>query len=155
MKTFLFVTALCLFPFQSLTAEDISINGQTYRLETIQPVHLDSFGRVVPMPPMTVLVPVRTIRIERLPIPRTTRSFSSRVAQNRSSQTTTQPRLARTDSSTPDVARPVFKQRLTKGLSSHSSQVPAGNSQQRLASTTNRSQSSMLLDSRIPQRRVF
>lgn len=155
MKTLLFVTALCLVPLQSLAAEDISINGQTYRLETIQPVSMDSLGRIVPMPPMTVLVPVKTVQIKRQPAPRTTRTFSSQVAQSPRSQSMTQSRLARTSKLTPDVARPIFDQRPTKVRDTRSTTKTADRNQNHLASTSQKDRTSMLLDSRISQRRVF
>jgi len=149
MKTFLFVATLCLFPFQSLTAGEISIDGQTYRLETIQPVQIDSFGRVVPMPPMTVLVPVKSVETKQRPMARTTRTFTAEVAQNRSPRSAVQSRLAYSSSSTPDVSRPVFRQQSFDAKS-----MTAQRSEQ-LASTTRRRESSTLLDSRIMQRQIF
>lgn len=155
MKTLLFVTALCLVPFQSLAADDISINGQTYRLETIQPVSLDSFGRVVPMPPMTVLVPVKTAQIKRQSAERTTRTFSSQVAQSPRSRSMTQSRLARTSNLTSDVPRPIFDQRPTDARDTRSNAGTVDRNQERLASTSRENRKQMLLDSRISQRRVF
>lgn len=113
MKTFLFVVALCLFPFQSLNAEDIFLDGRPYRLETIRPIRMDAFGRVIPMPPMTILVPVRTARIKQHSVLPTTRNDSTRLAQNRISNSPTNSRLANRTAATPDVARAVFDQHPT------------------------------------------
>ena len=152
MKTFLFVVALCLFPFQSLNAEDILLNGRPYRLETIRPIRMDAFGRVIPMPPMTILVPLRTARIKQHSVLPTTRNDSTRLAKNRISNSPTNSRLANRTAATPDVARPVFDQRPTER---RESLVSSPGHRQHLASTTSRSQSTLLRDSRISQRRVY
>lgn len=154
MKTLLFVAALCLLPFQSATAEDISIDGQTYRLETVRPVRLDSFGRVVPMPPMTVLIPVRTTQIEQRPTPQVTshktRTFLPQTAKSSGYESAAPNRIARANSSTPDVARPIFDERSTFARTSFSDE-----GQQQLASTRSERKSSMVFDSRAMNRQVF
>ncbi|MEP3482395.1 MAG: hypothetical protein ABJZ55_24340 [Fuerstiella sp.] len=159
MKTFLLVAAFCLLPFPPVSAEDISIDGQTYRLETIHPVRLDSFGRLVPMPPMTVLVPVLTMQSQLHPpqphptqkaASKKTRTFLPQVAKSRSFKLTAPTRIARIDSSTPDVAHPVFNQRSPFAHAPFSDK-----DKQQLTSTQTGRISPMVLDSRSLNRKVF
>jgi len=75
MKLFITTAVLCLTPFLSAAADDITLNGQTFRTKTVTPVAIDAYGRVRALPPLTILVRVSTEPVQNndeVPLPRPT-----------------------------------------------------------------------------------
>lgn len=152
MKTFIFVTALCLLPFQSVMADEIVWGGKTYRLETIRPVQVDAFGRLVPMPPMTVLVPVA---VDQPSQDRDSLTATPSRSANSQDSRTTPHRVANRTSAASDVNRSLFQQSPEDSRSQRREFTSADRSPQQMASTHQSSSVNMLRDSRTLQRRVY
>ena len=59
MKLSITVALLCLASVASVSAAEIRWNGQVYETQTVTPVTVDAYGRIMPGQPITVLIPVR------------------------------------------------------------------------------------------------
>lgn len=151
MKTFLFVASVCLFSFQSVAADEVLWAGNVYRVETIRPVQVDAFGRIVPMPPMTILVPVKVSSDQARQSDReTTNSTTSRSPQAK----TTLKRVANRETAVSDVRRSLFEPS-TKASVSKTSVTTSRGSHQDMASVERPRSSTVFRDSRTLQRRVY
>jgi len=74
MKLSIATALLCLTPFLSVASgDDVTWNGKSYRMETIAPISVDAYGRIRPLPPVTILVrvtPEPTQSTDTVPAPR-------------------------------------------------------------------------------------
>ena len=59
MKLSIIVTLLCLATAVNVSAAEIRWNGELYRTQTVTPITVDAYGRILPSQPITVLIPVR------------------------------------------------------------------------------------------------
>lgn len=154
MKTFLFVATLCLLPFQSVAAEEMMWGGKTYRVETIRPVQVDALGRIMSMPPMTILVPIkattgRAQEANRMPLPTTIR----RTANEPTHQTPAH-RVANREFAASDISRSLLQPPASAPVSPRSDTRSFESSRQ-LVSGHQRTSSNDLRDSRTLHRRVY
>ncbi|APZ90995.1 hypothetical protein [Fuerstiella marisgermanici] len=59
MKLSIAAALLCLASVSNVSAAEIRWNGQVYETQTVTPVTVDAYGRIMPGQPITVLIPVR------------------------------------------------------------------------------------------------
>lgn len=153
MKTLVIAALLCLFPSVSACAQEIQWNGISYKLQTVNPVSVDAYGRIVPLPPITVLVPIENrVPTAAQPSKRTPTAPAMRRSPRSNRQTTmsTPMRFANLGSnSTMDVPSAAY------GTADSSARPAISNDEPRREMANSGTSRSTLLDSRLLNRNVF
>ena len=149
MKNFVIAVVLCLVPSVTLCAQEIEFNGTRYQLQTINPVSVDAYGRLIQLQPMTILVPVVTDPSTTVEAEENRAAAPTRPAR-RQAVTSSAMRFANLDTySAADVQRPSYS---ATSEVSPSTVEPAENNRKFASSPKS---SSVLLDSRLHARNVF